>query len=64
MKKFHPFFTIGTVGIIVTACLHMFLALSLSLISIHSAFFTLYPVFLTFLILGVVLTVKKQKTFA
>ncbi|WP_158962184.1 hypothetical protein [Myroides fluvii] len=63
MKKFHPFFTIGTVGIIVTACLHMFLALSLALISIHSVFFTLYPVFLTFLIVGVTLTVKKQKTF-
>ncbi|SFS54903.1 hypothetical protein [Sphingobacterium wenxiniae] len=63
MKKFHPFFTIGTVGMIVTACLHMFLALSLSLISTHAVFFTLYPAFLTFMILGVVLTVKKQKTF-
>lgn len=60
MKKFHPFFTIGTVGIIVTACLHIFLALSLSLISIHSVFFTLYPIFVTFLILGFVLTVKKR----
>lgn len=63
MKKNHPFFTIGTVGIIVTACLHLFLALGLSLTSIHSVFFTLYPVFLAFLILGVVLTVKKQKAF-
>lgn len=63
MKKIHPFFTIGTVGIIVTACLHLFLALGLSLTSIHSVFFTLYPVFLAFLILGVVLTVKKQKAF-
>ena len=62
MKKFHPFFTIGTVGMIVTACLHMFLALGLSLTSIHSVFFTLYPVFLTFLILGVIFTVKHQKT--
>lgn len=61
MKKFHPFFTIGTVGMILTACLHMFLALSLSLTSIHSTFFTLYSVFLIFLILGVVLTVKNQK---
>lgn len=63
MKKIHPFFTIGTVGIIVTACLHLFLALGLSLTSIHSVFFTLYPVFLAFLILGVVLTVEKQKAF-
>lgn len=62
MRKFHPFFSIGTVGIIITACLHMFLALNLSLTSVHSTFFTLYPVFLTFSILGVVLTVKNQKT--
>ncbi|HLT66055.1 MAG TPA: hypothetical protein VKZ80_06830 [Flavobacterium sp.] len=63
MKKFHPFFTIGTVGMMVIACLHMFLALGLLLNSIHAVFFTLYPIFLTFLILGIVLTVKKQKTF-
>jgi uncharacterized membrane protein len=62
MRKFHPFFTIGTVGMMVIACLHVFLALGLSLTSIHAVFFTLYPVFLTFLILGVILTVKKQKT--
>ena len=62
MKNFHPFFTIGTVGMIVIACLHMFLALGLSLTSIHTTFFVLYPVFLTFLILGVALTVKDKKT--
>ena len=64
MKKIHPFFTIGTVGMIITACLHMFLELGLSLTSVHSTFFILYPVFLIFLILGVVLTVKNQKTVA
>lgn len=63
MKKYHPFFTIGTIGMIVAACLHMVLALGLSLTSIHSIFFTLYPIFLFFLILGVALTVKKLKTF-
>lgn len=62
MRKFHPFFTIGTVGMIVIAFLHMFLALGLSLTSIHTTFFILYPIFLTFLILGVIFTVKKQKT--
>jgi len=36
MRKFHPFFSIGTVGMIVIACLHLFLALGLSLISIYS----------------------------
>ena len=62
MKIFHPFFAIGTVGMIVTAGLHMFLAWGLSLAAVHAAFFVLYPVFLTFLILGVVLTMKDQKS--
>ncbi|EIJ39014.1 hypothetical protein JoomaDRAFT_2016 [Galbibacter orientalis DSM 19592] len=62
MKNFHPFFTIGTLGMIVIACLHMFLAVGLSLTSMHTTFFVLYPIFLTFLILGVVLTVKDKKT--
>lgn len=62
MRSFHPFFTIGTVGMIVIACLHMFLALGLSLTSIHTTLFVLYLVFLTFLILGVALTVKDKKT--
>jgi len=61
MKKFHPFFTIGTIGMIVNACLHMFLALGLSLTSSHSTFLAIYPVFLTFLVLGVVLTIKARK---
>jgi hypothetical protein len=61
MTKFHPFFNIGTVGMILTAILHMFFSLGLSLTSAHATFFVMYPVFLTFLILGVVFTVKKQK---
>lgn len=61
MKKFHPFFTIGTVGMIISASLHMFFSLGLSLSFNHTAFFALYPTFLTFMILGVVFTVKEQK---
>ena len=61
MKKFHPFFSIGTIGIIITAVLHMFLTLGLSLSDVHSIFFILYPSFLSFLILGVAITVKNQK---
>lgn len=61
MTKFHPLFSIGTVGMILTAILHMFLSLGLSLTSVHATFFIMYPVFLSFLILGVVFTVKKQK---
>ncbi|TXE07335.1 hypothetical protein ES711_11230 [Gelidibacter salicanalis] len=62
MKKFHPFYSIGTLGIVVIACLHMFLALGLALRSIHSTFYALYAVFLTFLILGVIFTVKNVNT--
>lgn len=62
MKKFHPFYTTGTVGMIVTAILHMFLTLGLSLSVHHAVFFTLYPVYLAFIVLGLVFTVKSQKT--
>lgn len=64
MKKLHPFYTIGTVGMIVIACLHMFLSLCLSLTSVHTTSFAMYPVFLTFLILGVALTVRNKRTVA
>lgn len=61
MKEFHPFFTIGTLGIIVTALLHIFLALGLSLTSVHVAFFVIYPMYLSFLVIGFGLTLKNQK---
>lgn len=61
MKKFHPFFIIGTTGLIITAVLHMILALGLSLTSVHTAFFIIYPTFFAFLAIGVGLTIKKQK---
>ncbi len=60
MRKFHPFFFIGTIGVIVIAILHMFFALGLSLTN-HSVFFALYPTFTSFLIIGVGLTMKQQK---
>ena len=61
MKKIHPFYLIGTLGVIITAILHIILALGLSLTTVHSAFFIIYPTFATFLVIGVVLTVKQQK---
>lgn len=64
MKKFHPFYTIGTVGMILVAVLHMFMALGLSITSVHPAFFVLYATFLAFLVLGVGLSVKEQKSVA
>ncbi|MGV8992498.1 MAG: hypothetical protein ACOH1O_00220 [Flavobacterium sp.] len=61
MKKFHPFYSIGTFGIIISAVLHMIMAWGLSLTQVNSAFFILYSSFATFLILGIALTVKDQK---
>lgn len=61
MKKFHPFFIIGTVGMIVTSFLHMFLALGLSITSAHSVFLAIYPSFIAFMVIGIALTLKKQK---
>ena len=61
MKKLPPFFSMGTIGMIIIAVLHMFLALALSLTNVHNTFFVLYPTFLSFLILGVALTIKSQK---
>ena len=61
MKKFHPFFIIGTVGMIVTSILHMLLALGLSVHSAHSTFYVIYPTFIAFLAIGFGLTFKKLK---
>lgn len=61
MKKFHPFFIIGTLGMIVTSVLHMCLALGLSASSAHTSFYVIYPVFIAFLAIGFGLTLKKQK---
>ena len=62
MKKFHPFFTIGTVGMIVTALLHIFLALGLSVTTANTSFFVIYPMFLAMLFIGFGLTLKQIKS--
>lgn len=64
MKKFHPFYTIGTVGMILVAALHMFMALGLSINSVHTAFFGLYTMFIAFMVLGVGLSGKRLKSAA
>lgn len=61
MKNFHPFFSIGTIGMVAAACLHIFLAWGLSLTDVHTSFMILYPLFTGFLMMGVALTVKAQK---
>lgn len=52
MKNFSPFFIIGSIGMIITAVLHIVLAMILSQPSVHSTFFALYPLFMAFMIIG------------
>lgn len=61
MKTFHPFYYIGSIGIIISALLHILLALVLSITTSHAAFFTFYPSFFAFMTIGVGLTIKKQR---
>ena len=61
MKQFHPFYSIGTFGIITVALIHITLALGFALSQGHSTFYVLYTMFATFLILGVAFTVKELK---
>jgi len=61
MNKFHPFFIIGTIGTIVTALLHMFFALVLSLNTVHTTFTVLYGAFTVFMFIGVRLSALKLK---
>lgn len=61
MKTFHPFYFIGSIGIIITALLHIAFALVLSIVSNHSVYFAMYPTFIAIMVLGIGLTIKKQK---
>lgn len=61
MKKLHPFFIIGTMGMIVTSVMHIFLVLGLSVSSASASFFAIYPVFIAFLVIGSGLTFKIQR---
>lgn len=61
MREIHPFFIIGTVGMIVISILHIFLALGLSISSAHSSFYVIYPIFIAFMAIGFGLTLKYQK---
>jgi len=61
MKNCHPFFVLGTAGMLVTAILHIFLALGLSVSSAHSTFYVIYPIFIAFLTIGFGLTLQKHK---
>jgi FtsH-binding integral membrane protein len=62
MKKINPYFTIGTVGIIVTALLHIFLTIYIPGTALQITFIILYAVFIAFLAIGFWKILKEQKT--
>ena len=61
MKKLNPFFVIGTVGIILTAILHIAIALLVGTPSVHRSFLIMYPVFASVLAVGAAHIVQEKK---
>ncbi len=52
MNKLPPFFVIGSVGLVITALLHIFMALGLGLNNVHGGFLPLYILFIALLSIG------------
>ena len=61
MKKLNPFFVIGTIGMIVTAVLHIFMAVLIGTPSVHRAFMVMYPVFAALLTIGGMQILQEKK---
>lgn len=60
MKNLNPFFVIGSVGMIMTAVLHMVFALILAMPAVHNTFWVLYPTFIAFMAIGFGQMMKAQ----
>lgn len=60
MKNLNPFFVIGSLGMILTAVLHMVFALILAMPFVHNTFWVLYPSFFAFLAIGFGQMLKAQ----
>jgi len=61
MKTLNPFFVIGTVGMIVTAILHILMAFLVGTPAVHRTFMVLYPVFAAFLTIGGMQLLQEKK---
>jgi hypothetical protein len=60
MKNMNPFFVIGSVGMILTAVLHMVFSLILGMPAVNSTMWILYPTFVTFMAIGFGQILKAQ----
>ena len=61
MKTLNPFFVIGTIGLIVTAILHIFTAILLDSPAINRVFMVIYPVFAALLTIGGMQILQEKK---
>lgn len=60
MKNLNPFFVIGSVGMILTAVLHMVFALILVMPAVNNTMWVLYPTFAAFMFMGFGQILKQQ----
>ncbi|NJY61629.1 hypothetical protein HC174_02515 [Salinimicrobium sp. CDJ15-81-2] len=60
MNQINPFFLIGTVGMLITSILHIFMAVITSEEAASNSFWVLYPVFAGFLIAGTIVMMKRK----
>ncbi|RYG40784.1 MAG: hypothetical protein EOO01_26585 [Chitinophagaceae bacterium] len=61
MNNLNPFYKIGTIGMIITACLHIVLAVVLNTSSVHTSFAIVYPSWIAFLAMGTAQMAKEKK---
>jgi len=60
MKNMNPFFVIGSVGMIITAVLHMVFALIFAMPAVNNTMWILYPTFASFMAIGFGQILKAQ----
>ena len=61
MEKINAFFMIGTIGMVTTSSLEIFIAALLSKEFVQVTSTILYPVFIVFLLIGTVIMIKRKK---
>lgn len=61
MKNLNPLFIIGSLGMVITALLHMLLAFAVANSSVHKSFFIIYPVFAAFLTVGIIQIILEHR---
>jgi hypothetical protein len=59
MNNLNAFYKIGTIGLLLTAVLHIVLSLTLST-SVHTSFAVVYPSWIAFLVLGTTQLSRKK----